>query len=101
MNYLGPIFCVALTLLVVGQCFVISIKMTATAKPYLRVMVGAMSFFSIAVAAVTLGHGGVSYPAGIALLLVPAIVFWRVLHNWKNGMPEQHESRPAELSADQ
>lgn len=88
--------CLTLALVVAVQCFIISIKMTATAKPYLKYLVGAGSFASVTLGAISLSSPEVPI-IGVCTLVVMASAFGRVLRKWRDGMPAQHDTNHAPL----
>jgi hypothetical protein len=97
INTVAAVLCVGLASLIVLQCFSMSIKMTATAKPSMRVLVGLASFGTISIVAMTLGGEIAAYWYVVGGLAALAGLFALVLRHWHRGMPEKYDTDNAPL----
>lgn len=88
-----------LVLVTVAQCFILAIKMTTTAKKYLRVLVGVTSFAAIALLSVLPQQPLAVQVLALSVLGINVAALWVVLSRWKRGMPAEHDTSPSPLSS--
>lgn len=100
INGLAAFICVVLTGIIVAQCFSMSVKMTATAKPGLRALVGLASFGSLVVTSLILGGATTRYGIAIGGLAAVAVLFWVILRKWTRGMPMKYDTSPSPLQTE-
>ena len=97
---LAGFICVVLTGVIVAQCFSMSVKMTATAKPILRALVGLASFGALVVTSLVLGGATSKYGVAVGALIAVAVLLWAILRKWTRGMPVKYDTSPSPLQTE-